>query len=67
MVKTHCAMKGREVVRTAREVQGANGLLWENMTIKAIIDMEGAEAGEGTNEVNVLVAGRELTGLAAFK
>lgn len=29
--------------------------------------MEGAESGEGTNEVNVLVAGRELTGLAAFK
>lgn len=29
--------------------------------------MEGADAGEGTNEINVLVAGRELTGLAAFK
>lgn len=67
MVKAHCARVGREIVRTAREIQGANGLLWENITIKAIIDMEGAESGEGTNEVNVLVAGRELTGIPAFK
>jgi hypothetical protein len=37
------------------------------MTVKAMIDMEGAEAGEGTNEINTLVAGRELTGIAAFK
>ena len=67
MCKAHCSRVGRDVARTAREMQGANGVLWENLTIKHMIDMEAAATGDGTYDVNVLVSGRELTGMAAFK
>lgn len=67
MAKAHCSRVGRDVTRTAREIQGANGVLWENQTLKHMIDMEACHTGEGTYDVNVLVSGRELTGIAAFK
>ena len=67
MVKAHISRVGRDVCRTAREIQGANGILWENIALKMMIDMEASHTGEGTYDVNVLVSGRELTGLAAFK
>jgi acyl-CoA oxidase len=67
MVKAQVSRLGREVVKLAREMQGANGILWENLALKHMIDMEAAHTGEGTYDINVLVSGRELTGLAAFK
>ena len=54
-------------MRTAREIQGANGILWENQALKQMMDMEASYTGEGTYDVNCLISGRELTGLAAFK
>ena len=67
MTKAHVTRVARDVTRTAREMQGANGVLWENNTIKHMIDMEGGHTGEGTYDVNFLIAARELTGIAAFK
>ena len=67
MVKAHVSRIGRDVTRTAREIHGANGILWESTAIKHMIDMEGGHTGEGTYDVNVLISARELTGLAAFK
>jgi acyl-CoA oxidase len=51
----------------AREIMGGNGILIENRAIKALMDIEGVYTYEGTYEVNALVAGREITGLSAFK
>jgi alkylation response protein AidB-like acyl-CoA dehydrogenase len=67
MVKAHVTRVGRDVTRVAREIQGANGILLENQALKHMMDMEGCYTGEGTYEVNILVSGRELTGMAAFK
>jgi len=67
MCKAHVTRVGRDVTRTAREMFGANGVLWENQAIKHMIDMEAGHTGEGTYDINVLVSARELTGLAAFK
>ena len=67
MCKAHCSRVARDVARTAREMMGANGILWENLALKHMIDLEAGHTGEGTYDVNVLVSGRELTGLAAFK
>ena len=67
MTKAHVTRVARDVTRTAREMQGANGVLWENIALKHMIDMEGGYTGEGTYDVNFLVSARELTGLAAFK
>jgi acyl-CoA oxidase len=67
MTKAHVTRIGRDVTRVAREIQGANGILWENQALKQMMDMEGSYTGEGTYDINCLIAGRELTGLAAFK
>lgn len=67
MIKAHVSRVGRDVTRVAREIQGANGIVWDNQALKHMIDMEGSYTGEGTYDINVLVSGRELTGLAAFK
>ena len=67
MAKAHVSRVGRDTTRTAREIFGANGVLWENQAIKHMIDAEACYTGEGTYDINVLISGRELTGLAAFK
>ena len=64
MAKAHVSRVGRDVVRLAREIQGANGLLLENLTIRFVVDMEAAHTGEGTYDIIVLVTGRELTGIS---
>jgi alkylation response protein AidB-like acyl-CoA dehydrogenase len=46
---------------------GGNGILIENRAMKALMDIEGVYTYEGTYEINTLVAGRELTGVSAFK
>ena len=35
--------------------------------MKQLMDMEAIHTYEGTYEINTLVAGREITGFAAFK
>ena len=57
----------RKAAALARETLGGNGILIENRIIQAMMDMEAVYTYEGTYDVNTLVAGRELTGLAAFK
>lgn len=66
--KAICSKLGREVVATAREILGGNGILLENHVIKAMMDMESIHTYEGTYEINMLVSGREITGgIPAFK
>lgn len=67
MAKAFCTTKAREICATAREVMGGNGILLDNHCVKQMMDLEGVHTYEGTKEVNTLIAGREITGLAAFK
>jgi len=46
---------------------GGNGIQMENLAMKTLIDIEAIHTYEGSHEINTLVAGREMTGLAAFK
>jgi acyl-CoA oxidase len=66
-VKSQVTMIGREVTKLAREVLGGNGILIENYVMKAMLDMEAIYSYEGTYEINVLAAGRAITGIPAFK
>ena len=67
LTKAYVSERGREVVRWGREVYGGNGIVHDNYVMKALADMEGVYTYEGTYDINTLVAGRELTGVAAFK
>ncbi len=66
LAKAHCARRAREVVALGRELMGGNGILLEHQMAKHFADMEANYTYEGTNEINTLVVGREITGLQAF-
>ena len=67
MAKAWVSSKIREAAALARESLGGNGIILDNYVIKAFLDMEAIYTYEGTYDINSLVAGRELTGYAAFK
>ena len=67
LTKSTCTQNCREVCNLAREAMGGNGILLENQAIKTLMDIEAIHTYEGSHEINTLVAGREITGIAAFK
>ncbi|GAB4822041.1 hypothetical protein N2152v2_009087 [Parachlorella kessleri] len=67
LVKAWNTLKGREVVALGRELLGGNGILHDFLVAKAFADLEAYYSYEGTYEVNVLVAGRGITGVSAIK
>jgi glutaryl-CoA dehydrogenase len=66
LAKQYCAARARNVVALGRELMGGNGILLENHMARHFADMEAVYTYEGTNEINSLVVGREITGLAAL-
>ena len=67
LAKAWNSLRGREVCALGRELLGGNGIVADFLVAKAFGDIEAIYTYEGTYEVNVLVAGRGATGLAAFK
>jgi acyl-CoA oxidase len=66
-VKAWTTAQGREVVAMARELLGGNGIVSDFLVAKAFCDMEAIHTYEGTHQVNALVSGRDITGIAAFR
>ena len=66
LAKQSCAAKARRAAALAREILGGNGILLDNHAARLFTDAEATYTYEGTNEINLLVAGRELTGIGAF-
>ena len=56
----------REGAATAREILGGNGILQDHDVMRHLCDIEALYTYEGTHDINTLVVGREITGLAAF-
>lgn len=66
MAKYNNARKARYVAQLARETLGGNGILIENHIARLMMDAEVVYTYEGTNEVNLLILGRQLTGINAI-
>lgn len=66
MAKYNNARKARYVTQLARETMGGNGILIENHVARLMLDAEIIYTYEGTNEINMLLVGRELTGINAI-
>ncbi len=66
LAKMHNAATARRVVAMGREILGGNGILLENHVARHFADVEATYTYEGTNEINTLVVGRDITGLQAF-
>ena len=66
LAKYNNARKARYVTQLARECLGGNGIVIDEHIARLMLDAEIIYTYEGTNEVNLLLVGRELTGLNAF-
>lgn len=66
LAKMHHARRARQVCLDARDLLGGNGLLIEHQVARHLTDMEVVHTYEGTDHVQSLIVGRDLTGLSAF-
>ena len=66
LAKMNHAAKARAVVADARDILGGNGILLENHVARHHADMEAVFTFEGTDSVQALIVGREITGLSAI-
>ncbi|HEY2636306.1 MAG TPA: acyl-CoA dehydrogenase family protein [Solirubrobacteraceae bacterium] len=66
LAKMNHAAKARAVVADARDILGGNGILLENHVARQHADMEAIFTFEGTDSVQSLIVGRELTGVSAL-
>jgi len=65
MAKMHTARKARWICSEARDMLGGNGMLLENHVARHMTDMEVVSTYEGTDSIQSLLVGREITGLSA--
>lgn len=56
----------RDLARNARDLLGGNGILIENRVFRHFADLEALHTYEGTETVQALIIGREITGISAF-
>ncbi|HEV2405009.1 MAG TPA: acyl-CoA dehydrogenase family protein, partial [Ktedonobacterales bacterium] len=66
LAKMNNARLAREVVAEAREMLGGNGILLEYHIARHHADIEAVFTYEGTDTVQSLIVGRDITGIQAF-
>ena len=54
------------IARTARDVLGANGIMYEYPIGRHMMNLETVYTYEGTHDIHTLIVGQDVTGLAAF-
>ncbi len=66
LAKMTCTRGAREVASIARDMLGGNGILLENRVARHFADIEALHTYEGTESMNALIVGRDITGFSAF-
>jgi glutaryl-CoA dehydrogenase len=66
LAKLNNTVKARKVIAEARNLLGGNGLLLENHVIRHMGDIEAIHTYEGTEQIQTLIVGRDITGIGAF-
>ena len=66
LAKMNNAKKARQVCSDARDILGGNGILLDYHVARHYSDMEAVYTYEGTDTVQSLIVGREVTGINAF-
>jgi glutaryl-CoA dehydrogenase len=67
MIKMHTSQKARSVCSEARDLLGGNGILLERHVARHMTDMEIVSTYEGTDSMQALILGKEITGISAFR
>jgi glutaryl-CoA dehydrogenase len=66
LAKMNHAAKARAIVADARDILGGDGILIDHHVARHHADMEAVFTFEGTDSVQALIVGREITGLSAI-
>lgn len=66
MAKYNNTRKARQLASMARDMLGGNGILLENHVIRHLLDIESIHTYEGTESIQSLLIGRDITGMGAF-
>ena len=66
LAKLHNTSKARGVLAEARDLLGGNGILLDFHVIRHMADLESVHTYEGTETIQTLIVGRDITGVGAF-
>ena len=62
----HNTSKARHILYQARDMLGGNGILLEFQVMRHVADVEAVHTFEGTETMQTLIVGRDITGIGAF-
>ena len=66
LAKFHNTRAARRIAASARDLLGGNGILIENVVMQHMADIEAIHTYEGTESIQALLIGRDITGVSAF-
>ncbi|MCB7136208.1 acyl-CoA dehydrogenase family protein [Cellulosimicrobium marinum] len=66
LAKYTCTRGARQIASTARDLLGGNGILLAHRVARHFADIEALHTYEGTESVQALIVGRDITGVSAF-
>jgi glutaryl-CoA dehydrogenase len=66
LAKLHNTTKARAVLAEARDLLGGNGILLDFHVMRHMADIESVHTFEGTETMQTLIVGRDITGVGAF-
>ena len=66
LAKMNNTRKAREVIAVARDLLGGNGVLLDYHVMRHMADIEALHTYEGTETIQTLIVGRDITGVGAF-
>jgi glutaryl-CoA dehydrogenase len=66
LAKMNNTRKARQVIAEARDLLGGNGILLDYHVIRHMADIEAIHTYEGTETIQTLIVGRDITGVGAF-
>ena len=66
LAKMNNTSKARQLILEARDLLGGNGILLDFHVMRHLADMEAVHTYEGTETVQTLIVGRDITGVGAF-
>ena len=66
LAKMNNTRKARQVIQEARDLLGGNGILLDFHVMRHLADIEAIHTYEGTETIQTLIVGRDITGVGAF-
>ncbi|MFZ0091921.1 MAG: acyl-CoA dehydrogenase family protein [Solirubrobacteraceae bacterium] len=66
LAKMNNTSRARQVIAQARDLLGGNGILLDNHVMRHMADIESIHTFEGTETIQTLIVGRDITGVSAF-